>query len=52
MGADFRYQYEFSLAGLVICIVVSAVSAIVSTYIPYFKWKKERELVAKKHLGE
>jgi ABC-type lipoprotein release transport system permease subunit len=52
MGADFRYQYEFSLAGLVVCIIVSAVSAIVSTYMPYFKWKKERELIAKKHLGE
>ena len=52
MGADFRYQYEFSLAGLVVCIVVSAVSAIISTYMPYFKWKKERELIAKKHLGE
>ena len=23
MGADFRYQYEFSLVGLVVCIVVS-----------------------------
>lgn len=52
MGADFRYQYEFSLAGLVVCIIVSSVSAIVSTYMPYFKWKKERELIAKKHLGE
>lgn len=52
MGADFRYQYEFSFAGLVICIIVSAVSAIISTYMPYFKWKKERELIAKKHLGE
>ncbi len=52
MGADFRYQYEFSLAGLVVCIIVSAVSAILSTYMPYFKWKKERELIAKKHLGE
>ena len=52
MGADFRYQYEFSLAGLAVCIIVSAVSAILSTYMPYFKWKKERELIAKKHLGE
>ncbi len=52
MGADFRYQYEFSILGLAVCIVVSAVSAIISTYKPYFKWKKERELIAKKHLGE
>ena len=52
MGADFRYQYEFSLVGLVVCIVVSAISAIISTYMPYFKWKKECELIAKKHLGE
>lgn len=52
MGADFRYQYEFSIAGLSVCIIVSALSAIISTYMPYFKWKKECELIAKRHLGE
>jgi ABC-type lipoprotein release transport system permease subunit len=52
LGADFRYEYEFSFIGLVICIIVSAVSAIASTYMPFDKWKKDRELIAKKHLGE
>lgn len=52
MGADFRYQYEFSLAGLAVCIIVSVVSAIMSTYIPFHRWKRDRDLVAKKHLGE
>jgi hypothetical protein len=51
MGADFRYQYEFSFVGLAICVVVSIASAIVSTYMPFSKWKKERDVTAKKHLG-
>lgn len=52
MGADFRYSYEFSFIGLVICILLSAASAMVSTYMPFLKWKKERDRIAKKHLGE
>lgn len=52
MGADFRYSYEFSLISVLMCMVISAVSAIVSTYIPYLKWKNERAYLAKKHLGE
>jgi len=52
MGADFRYQYEFSFAGLCVCIAVSVASAIISTYMPFVKWKKERDMTAKKHLGE
>jgi hypothetical protein len=30
---------------------VSIASAIVSTYMPFSKWKKERDVTAKKHLG-
>lgn len=52
MGADFRYSYEFSLIGLIICIVISVLSAISSTYIPFLKWKKERDRLAQRHLGE
>ena len=52
MGADFRYQYELSLAGLAASVVVSVVSAISSTYIPFYKWKKERDITAKKHHGQ
>jgi len=52
MGADFRYSYEFSFVGVLICMLVSAASAIVSTYIPYLKWKNERARLAKKHLGK
>ena len=52
MGADFRYSYEFSLLGVLLCMLVSAVSAVASTYLPYLKWKNERALLAKKHLGE
>ncbi len=52
MGADFRYSYEFSFVGLIICIVISSASAIASTYMPFAKWKKERERTARKHLGE
>ena len=52
MGADFRYGYEFSLVGVLICMLVSAASAIASTYLPYLKWKNERIRLAKKHLGE
>ncbi len=52
MGADFRYSYEFSFIGLLICIAISTVSAIVSTYIPFTLWKKERDRVAQRHLGE
>ena len=52
MGADFRYSYEFSLVGVLLCMLISAASAIVSTYLPYQKWKNERTRLAKKHLGE
>lgn len=52
MGADFRYSYEFSFGGLLVCIAVSAASAIIATYVPFLKWKRERDLLAKKHLGE
>ena len=52
MGADFRYSYEFSIGGLLVCILVSAASAMISTYMPFLKWKRERDLLAKKHLGE
>ncbi len=51
MGADFRYKYEFSIIGLLICIALSVVSAIISTYIPFLKWKKERDRIAQRHLG-
>ena len=52
MGADFRYSYKFSILGLLICIVVSAASAMLATYKPFLKWKKDRDALAKKHLGE
>ena len=52
MGADFRYSYEFSFAGLVVCILLSAASAMISTYMPFLKWKRERDRLVKKHLGE
>ena len=52
MGADFRYDYQFSLVGLLICIVVSAASAMLATYKPFINWKKERDALVKKHLGE
>jgi VanZ family protein len=52
MGADFRYTYEFSLLGVLLCMLISAASAVTSTYMPYHKWKNERVLLAKKHLGE
>jgi ABC-type lipoprotein release transport system permease subunit len=52
MGADFRYSYEFSFVGLLVCILISAVSAISSTYLPFAEWKKERDRTAKRHLGE
>ncbi|MGM9642748.1 MAG: FtsX-like permease family protein [Eubacteriales bacterium] len=52
MGADFRYSYEFSFIGLLICIVISVLSAIASTYVPFLKWKKERDRIAQRHLGE
>ncbi len=51
MGADFRYSYEFSFIGLFICIVISVVSAVASTYIPFLRWKKERVRIAQRHLG-
>ena len=51
MGADFRYSYHFSLLGLIVCILVSAASAMLATYKPFAKWKKERDATAKKHLG-
>ena len=52
MGADFRYSYKFSIVGLLICIAVSAASAVIATYKPFSKWKKDRDALAKKHLGE
>lgn len=52
MGADFRYSYSFSIVGLLVCILVSAVSAMIATYKPFAKWKKERDALARKHLGE
>ncbi len=52
MGADFRYSYEFSFGGLLVCILISVLSAISSTYIPFMKWKKERDRIAQRHLGE
>ena len=52
MGADFRYSYKFSIVGLLICIAVSAVSAVIATYKPFSKWKKDRDALTKKHLGE
>ena len=52
MGADFRYSYQFSIVGVLICMLISALSAVVSTYMPYLRWKNERACLAKKHLGE
>lgn len=52
MGAAFRYEYELSLAGVLICIVLSAVCSVVSTYLPFLKWKRERDRTAALHLGE
>lgn len=52
MGADFRYTFEFSIVGVLLCMLISAASAIASTYLPYLKWKNERESLARKHLGE
>ena len=52
MGADFRYSYSFSIVGLLVCILVSAASAMIATYKPFAKWKKERDALARKHLGE
>ena len=52
MGADFRFTYEFSVLGLVISVFISLLSAIVSTYMPYVGWKRERDIIAKRHLGE
>ncbi len=52
MGADFRYSYQFSFVGLLICILLSSVSAIASTYLPFAEWKKERDRTARRHLGE
>lgn len=52
MGADFRYNYEFSLLGLLLSIIISLVSSIASTYLPFLKWKRERDMIAKRHLGE
>jgi len=52
MGADFRYSYEFSFVGLIICVMLSSASAIISTYMPFARWKKERDRIARRHLGE
>ncbi len=52
MGADYRYSYEFSIVGVLICMLLSAASAVAATYLPYLKWKTERARLAKKHLGE
>ena len=52
MGVDFRYSYEFLFVGLFVCILISAASAISSTYLPFAEWKKERDRTAKRHLGE
>lgn len=52
MGADFRYSYEFSILGVIVCMLLSAASAVVSTYLPYYRWKNERKRLAQRHLGE
>jgi hypothetical protein len=52
MGADFRYSFELSPAGVLLCMLISSASAIASTYLPYIKWKNERARLARKHLGE
>ncbi len=52
LGSDARFVYVFSITGVLVCIAVSVASAVISTYLPFVKWKRERDRIIKRHSGD
>lgn len=51
-GESVRYVYKLSIRALLLCVAVSAVSAMLSTYLPFRKFRSDRDRVARLTAGE
>ena len=52
MGESVRYRYSFSLPGFLICVLLSAGGAMLSTYLPFIFYKKNRDRTSRAASGE
>lgn len=52
MGDTVRYEYNMSFGAFAVCVAVSALSAITATYLPFRRYCRERDNVARAAAGE
>lgn len=51
LGSEVRFAYVFSITGAVICVSVSLICAVLSTYLPFIRWMKNRDKIIQMHNG-
>ena len=52
MGESVRYRYLFSVPGFLICVLLSAAGALLSTCLPFITYKKNRDRTERAASGE
>ncbi len=50
-GRGIRYDYVFPWWGLLVCVAVSSAAAVISTYLPFRSWVRDRDLRRRAEAG-
>lgn len=51
-GEQIRYDYTFSPLGFAVCVLLSAAAAMLSTYLPFIAFVRDRDRIARVENGE